>query len=36
MGVREIGLEGVGWFNLVRDRDWWQVPAGMVMNFEFH
>jgi hypothetical protein len=30
--LREIGLEGVVWINLVQDRDRWQALVKTVMN----
>jgi hypothetical protein len=32
MDLREIGLEGVDWLRLDRDRDWWRAFVNTVMN----
>jgi hypothetical protein len=34
--VREIGLEGVDWTHLSKDRDQWWVVVNMAVNFGFH
>jgi hypothetical protein len=31
MDLKEIGWEGVAWFNLAQNRDWWQAFVNMVM-----
>jgi hypothetical protein len=33
MDLRETGLDGVDWIHLAQDRDQWQAPVNMVMNF---
>jgi hypothetical protein len=33
MDFREVGLSGVDWINLSRDRDQWRAIANTVMNF---
>jgi hypothetical protein len=35
MNLREIGLEGVDWFNLAQDRDRWRALVNTVMNLYF-
>jgi hypothetical protein len=35
MDLREIGLEGVDWINLVQGRDWWRALVNTVMNLLF-
>jgi hypothetical protein len=32
MDLREIGLEGLDWINLVQDRDRWWALVNTVMN----
>jgi hypothetical protein len=32
MYLREIGWEGVEWFHLAEDRDWWQALVNTMMN----
>jgi hypothetical protein len=32
MDLREIGLRGVDWIRLSRDRDWWRAVVSAVMN----
>jgi hypothetical protein len=27
-----MGLEDVGWINLVEDRDWWRALVNMILN----
>jgi hypothetical protein len=31
--LREIGWDGMGWIDLVQDRDQWRVLVNTVMNF---
>jgi hypothetical protein len=33
MDLREIGLGGVDWIRLARDRDQWRAVVSAVMNF---
>jgi hypothetical protein len=32
MDLREIGLEGVDWIHLAKDRDQWRALVSTVMN----
>jgi hypothetical protein len=32
MDLREIGLGGVDWILLAKDRDWWWAVLSAVMN----
>jgi hypothetical protein len=32
MDLREIGWDGVDWFNLAQDRDQWRALMNTVMN----
>jgi hypothetical protein len=32
MDLREIGLDGVDWIDLVQDRDQWRALVNTVMN----
>jgi hypothetical protein len=32
MDLREIGLDGVDWIDLAKDRDQWRALVYMVMN----
>jgi len=36
MAVREVGWDDVDWIHLAQNRDQWQGPVIMVMNFGFH
>jgi hypothetical protein len=31
--LREIELDGMGWIDLIRDRDQWRAFVNTVMNF---
>jgi hypothetical protein len=33
--LREIGWDGVDWFDLAQDRDQWRALVNMVMNLGF-
>jgi hypothetical protein len=32
MDLREIGWDGVGWIDMVQDRDQWKAPVNTSMN----
>jgi hypothetical protein len=32
MDLREIGCDGMDWFELAQDREQWRVLVNMVMN----
>jgi hypothetical protein len=32
--LREIGWGGMGWIDLVQNRDWWKALINMVMNLQ--
>jgi hypothetical protein len=34
MDLREIGLRGMDWIGLAKDRDQWMAPVNMVMNLQ--
>jgi hypothetical protein len=35
LDVKEIGWEGVNWFNLVQDRDKYRNVVNTIMNIQF-
>jgi hypothetical protein len=32
--LREMGIDGVNWIQLVQDRVWWWTSVSMVMNLQ--
>jgi hypothetical protein len=34
MDVKEIGWDGMDWFHLAQDGDFWQTLINMVLNFQ--
>jgi hypothetical protein len=36
MDLREIGLNGMDWIDLAKDRDQWRAFVNMVMNLQVH
>lgn len=34
MDFKKLGFEGVGWINLIRERERWMELVKMVMNFQ--